>query len=147
MTSKTFDNYGNTRKLHIESTSEGFVSLKIWFGRHDEYFTVPNDIIPSISLALLESAGFEDSSSGGHITGARIAVGDLKRHVKMQERITAEAKEQAELGAEALELYNARISFLGGEALTSFEELNQANKDIWIVVARKARELGGRTKK
>ena len=76
-----------------------------------------------------------------------VVVEYLDRAVRALEYETAKAKEQAELEAEALELYNARISFLGGEALTSFEELNQANKDIWIVVARKARELGGRTKK
>ena len=140
MISKTFDNHGNTRKLHIESASEGFVLLKIGFGRHEEFFTVSSDNIPSISLALLESAGFEDSSSGGHITGARIAVGDLKRHVKMQERITAEAKEQAKLESEALELYR---TFYGTDVLW----VDVFKKETWLAVARRARELSGRVEK
>ena len=69
------------------------------------------------------------------------AVFSLRLGIEEQEREASRAKEQAELEAEALELYNARISFLGGEALTSFEKLNQDNKDMWLAVARKAREM------
>lgn len=95
------------------------------------------------ALAILEAAGFEDSSSGGHITGARIAVGDLKRHVKMQERITAEVKDQAELEAEALELWLAykeiTHSFQNHEV--KFSTLDSLAQTEWLAVARKAREL------
>lgn len=90
------------------------------------------------ALAILEAAGVEDSSSGGRITGARIAVGDLRRHVANEERATAQAKELAELEAEALELYNVCMT---GHNLTSFDGLGGALRDKLLAVARKAREM------
>lgn len=138
MTSKKFDNHGNTRKLHIESASEGFVFLKIEFGGYKEYFTVSNDIIPSISLALLESAGFvgdENMFSG-------LAVANLRDHIEEQERSKAEAKDKAELKAEALELVNAWRDSANYTPHTNWDALEDTPVgDHWLSVARKSREL------
>lgn len=113
------------------------------------YLTIGQSVIllglsdaPALALAILESAGFEDSSSGGHITGARIAVGDLKRHVKMQERANAEAKDRAELKAEALELVNAWRDSANYTPHTNWDALEDTPVgDHWLSVARKSREL------
>ena len=88
MTINTLDNQEGTRKLHIESAGGGFVTLKLEFAGREEYFTVSSDSIPSISLALLEAAG---------VDGACLAeVEDIMNiHIEEQERITAEAKDQA----------------------------------------------------
>ena len=137
--SKTFKSVtDNTSELDVRANDCG---VFIAFSRAGQIWQAstfaPSDA-PALALAILEAAGFEDSSSGGHITGARIAVGDLKRHVKMHERITAEAKEQAELEAEALELYNVCMT---GHNLTSFDGLGGALRDQWLAVARRAREM------
>lgn len=103
------------------------------------------DDAPALALAILEAAGYDDMADDANLADVHAfnAMHKLQESVDTQERATAEAKEQAELEAEALELYNARILFIGGEALTSFEKLNQDNKDMWLAVARKAREMNG----
>ena len=63
-------------------------------------------------------------------------------YVKDQERITAEAKEQAELEAEALELRNTYWSHASGvSAKTSLKDLTAVDQEIWVSMARKAREM------
>lgn len=145
MTSKTFDNHGNTRKLHIESASGGFVLLKIELGRHEEFFTVPIDIIPSISLALLESAGWPEREP---TSVTHTILSDLNRVVEFQERAKAEAEDKAKLKAEALELVNAWREAGNCTPLTDWGTLiGTSVGDYWLAVARKAREIGGRTEK
>ena len=100
----------------------------------------PSDA-PALALAILEAAGYTEAEYVDEWPNVNRAVFSLRLGIEEQEREASRAKEQAELEAEALELYNARISFLGGEALTSFEKLNQDNKDMWLAVARKAREM------
>lgn len=144
MTSKTFDNHGSTRKLHIESVSEGFVLLKIGFGRHEEFFTVSSDSIPPISLALLEAAGWPECEPTS-ITHTILS--DLNRVVELQERITAEAKDKAKLEAEALELINASNEAIGVSPYSSMDVVSEVVMRRWLAVARKSRELGGRAEK
>ncbi len=93
------------------------------------------------ALAILEAAGVEGSSTGGLITGARIAVGDLKRHVAKQECATAEAKEQAEFEAEALELFNAFWTGRDEFPIDSWDDEPGNAKQSWLAVARRAREM------
>ena len=107
----------------------------------EKSFMFDNTTAPALCLAILEAAGFEDSSSGGRITGARIAVGDLRRHVANLERATAEAKEQAELEAEALVLENARCEALEVGGFNSFDDLPAHKQATGLAVARKAREM------
>ena len=106
-------------------------------GRGEKSFKFSNTDAPALALAILEAAGGTETDS----PYMHEAADNLRAYILIEEKVSAEAKEQAELEAEALELYNARISFLGGEALTSFEKLNQDNKDMWLAVARKAREM------
>ena len=144
MSSKTFEGVDGTRLLHIKNLGK-HVTMSIEVpGQVHMGITFDPASIPALALAELETAGHKEEQ-GNETTEAAHHFGmsmlHLRLGIKEQEYITAEAKAQADLEAEALELYNARILFLGGEALTSFEKLNQDNKDMWLAVARKAREM------
>lgn len=86
---------------------------------------------PALALAILEAAGYgeevvTDGSPDGHV---RVAKYYLYEGVKAHASITAEAKAQAELEAEALELYQL------------WETLQSDDETVWLAVARRAREL------
>lgn len=91
-----------------------------------------------LGLAVLEAAGAHKDSQdflGG-------AVEQLKFHIGEQERITAEARERAELEAEALELFNTQVRALGdGLEVDSLDDMHHIAKESWLAVARRAREL------
>ena len=107
----------------------------------------PSDA-PALALAILEASGHTDSSKGGIIDKVSNAMFLLKEHVKAEERNTLEAKEKAELKAEALKLYNAWREANDCEALSSFSDGAPIGAMAeWLAVARKARELGGRAEK
>ena len=140
--SKTFKNAHTVHGKMTVREDGGCVSVSVNMDSpSDTIIHISPSDAPALALAVLEAAGFEDSSSGGHITGARIAVGDLKRHVKMQERATAEAKEQAELEAEALELCNEFIEDMGYDRVDSWDGSVPSKKEAWLAVARRAREI------
>lgn len=142
MTSKTFKSVNdNTCELDVRANDCGVFIAFSRAGQIRQASTFAPSDAPALALAILEAAGFEDSSSGGHITGARIAVGDLKRHVKMHERITAEAKEQAELEAEALELFKVSGAYGSDRLFLKFSHLDDNIQKAWLAVARKAREM------
>lgn len=99
-------------------------------------FLAPSDA-PAIALAILEAAGFVGDET--MFTG--LAVANLRDHIEEQERVTAVAKEQAELEAEAVRLANA-----GREASVEYERESVLNfhdldTEFWLAVARKAREM------
>lgn len=108
----------------------------------------PSDA-PALALAILEAAGVETVNHTvrglGNPDWLEGIAHSLQLHIEHEAKLTAaakaEAEEMAKLEAEALDLYNARILFLGGEALTSFEKLNQDSKGMWLAVARRAREI------
>ena len=89
--------------------------------------------IPALMLALAEAAG---------VDGAYLAeVEDIMNiHIEEQERATAEAKELAELEAEALELRNAYMNQIG-RTNVAWDDMSEEQQEIWLAVARKAREL------
>lgn len=151
MISKTFDNHGNTRKLHIESASRGFVLLKIEFGGHEEYFTVSNDIVPSISLALLESAGYDPSeeSKGEAYACFANATHYIRSGLEIQEREATEAKEQSKMEAEALDYWKAfhNATNQGIADDVRWSDLMPETQTKWLAVARKAREVSGKVEK
>ena len=61
---------------------------------------------------------------------------------KTQERATAEAKEQAELEGEALELFNAWREVNEMDFIHDFKLLKDEGFDgMWIAVAERAREM------
>ena len=90
---------------------------------------------PALALAVLEAAGVGESSDAG------VAAGYLRSHIAEQERAAAEAKEQAELEAEALELLNAHREATGNPLAESLDGLLYNAKENWLAVARRAREM------
>lgn len=142
MTSKTFKSASSERKVRIWEANLGVaVCVEDPITNETTSTQIAPSDAPALALAILEAAGFEDSSSGGHITGARIAVGDLRRHVAKQERITAEAKAQAELEAEALDLFNLWLAGFNYEGYSEWTGENAELKGDWLAVARKSREM------
>lgn len=144
MTSKTFKSAKSTLELGVVRANTDHV--RVWIEEADKRTFGMIDMSPSdapaLALAILEAAGVEGSSTGGLITGARIAVGELKRHVAKQERITAEAKEQAELEDEAFNLYRAYMAVHEPmNAIGDWQMLAERTKEKWLAVARKAREM------
>lgn len=92
---------------------------------------------PALSLAILEAAGAHKDSQdflGG-------AVEQLKFHIGEQERITAEARERAELEAEALMLANSAVLAVGNPPYPSIEHMSDTSLRKWLAVARRAREM------
>lgn len=104
----------------------------------------PSDA-PALALAILEAAGVEakpsndDPGTPGNL--GRIAY-QLMIHIEDAENITAEAEAQAKLEAEALELRN---EYFNNER--AWSDLNDDGQTLWLRMARKARELGGRAEK
>lgn len=144
MTSKTFKNRVSVRDaesvLEITDTPAG-----VRFTVSEEDRIVSGWFNPDqgaeIALATLESAGYTDSSKGGIIDKVSNAMFLLKEHVKKQERSTAEARERAELEAEALELVNAHREATGNPLAESLDGLLYNAKETWLAVARRAREM------
>lgn len=94
-----------------------------------------NETAPALALAILEEAGFtEESPNFG------TAVHELGLAIK--ERATDEAKEQAELEAEALELLNVAQKHNNIALTESWDGfMDGGTKLLYMNMARKAREL------
>ena len=139
----SFKSDKSTLELSVIRTNEDLLRVGISIPGVETFgcIDLPSSNAPALALAILEAAGYTEAEYVDEWPNVNRAVFSLRLGIEEQEREASRAKEQAELEAEALELYNARISFLGGEALTSFEKLNQDNKDMWLAVARKAREM------
>lgn len=103
----------------------------------------PSDA-PALALAVLEAAGaiptvpahalFEYGTKA-HLENIFL---DLARYVEASKKRNAEARERAELEAEALELFNTARATRDIEPL-EWDEV--ADKDTWVAVARRAREI------
>ena len=135
--SKTFKSASSERKVRNLGSQSRRCCLRRRSNRqrNNLYTQIAPSDAPALALAILEAAGIDDADSGN----TSCAVADLRTYVAMVERITAEAKEQAELEAEAFEL---RRAYLEGRAgFDSWNELTDAERDHWLAVARKAREM------
>lgn len=135
----------SSRLLEVESETSGKFSLcvKDERGAYHTIFIAPSDA-PALALAILEAAGVEPSSPHYGLNDSpewnvRWASHYLGRSIELTEAKTAEAKEQAELEAEALELCNAAIRQEDGAIYDSFSQI--PTPDLWLAVARKAREM------
>lgn len=105
----------------------------------------PSDA-PALALAILEAAGFEAEF---HATGT-FQDGDcwqlenvaqvIKDYLSIKDAEAAEAKDKAELEAEALELFNVRH----GTDLDDWKHSDRSVASAWVSVARKAREIGAK---
>lgn len=144
MTSKTFESIDQTRQLHVKPLDK-HVTLVINYkhaGRSG--LTISHSDAPALALAILEAAGVEASFDPDATYGTAEQLGHIQDHlheyVNAQERAAAEAREQAELEAEALELLNAFSLATGGVPIDSFEGRSMS-KPGWIDAARRAREM------
>lgn len=136
MTSKTFEGLDGTRLLHIKNLGK-HVTMSIEVpGQVHMGITFDPASIPALALAELEAAGWPERES---TSVTRTILSDLSRVVEFQEHVTAEAKEQAELEAEALELW-ATFQGLPVQDYT-FAELDDHGQITWLAVARRAREM------
>lgn len=89
------------------------------------------------ALAILEAAGVTESSDAG------VAAQYLRARMAEQEQATAEAKEQAELEAEAFNLYRAYMAVQSPMSIIGdWQMLAEITKEKWLAVARKSREIG-----
>lgn len=136
MSSKTFKSVVHGSSIQVHDNGEGvFIGLL----REDSITrgtTLSKSDAPALALAVLEAAGVAESSDAG------VAANYLRLHISEQERAKAEAREQAELEAEALELFNTRQKAIYGDACTTYKEFATDNaKQTWLAVARRAREM------
>lgn len=136
---KTFKSAVSSGHLDISDAKRGLINVSIMRNTTIlEMIDLSTETAPALALAILEAAGGR-GALGIDVGNAMI---DLRESIAEQERATAEAKEQAELEAEALVLYNASRTHNGtGNALTSWGQVIE--KTRWLAVARKARELNG----
>lgn len=136
----SFKSDKSTLELSVIRTNEDLLRVGISTPGVETYGSIdlaPSDA-PALALAILEAAGRTDSSKGGIIDKVSNAMLLLKEHVKAEERNTLEAKEQAELEGEALELFNANQ----GTDLDDWKYADRSVVSSWVRVARKAREIG-----
>lgn len=108
----------------------------------EKSFMFDNTTAPALALAILEAAGYDDMADDANLADVHAfnAMHKLQESVDTQERATAEAKEQAELEAEALELFNAS-RVVRGLVLIEWVSVTKSERDEWLAVARKAREM------
>ncbi len=145
MTSKTFKNRVSVRDagsvLEIAHTPAG---IRITVREEDRIVSGWFNPVQGagISLAILEAAGYKEHSEanlGSSELLASYGLTKLRQAVQAQEREESEARELAELEAEALELCNAAIRQEGYVIHDSFSQI--PTPDLWLAVARRAREL------
>lgn len=136
--SKTFKSVKSTLELTVVRTNEDLVRIITQLpdetGRAIDL--APSDA-PALALAILEVAGIAESSDAG------VAAEYLRAHMAEQERATAEAKEQAELEAEALKLFNAWRKSCNLMIVEDWDIVPSFRSE-WLAVARKAREIGAK---
>lgn len=136
MASKTFKNITNAgTTLRVRGIGDAGVELLHHNDRRTFGSVIASSDAPALALAVLEAAGVVESSDAG------VAAGYLRSHIAEQERITAEARELAELEAEALELMNVRLGAAGNPKHLTKETVDPIALEAWISVARRAREM------
>ncbi|WP_417372975.1 hypothetical protein [Glutamicibacter protophormiae] len=140
MTSKTFKSTATNRTLTVEGHFNGEFAVVFSDDSSLDLMLQGGDA-PALALAILEAAGVKGTSTGGLITHDRVAVTNLKIHIEKQAKRTAEAKEQAKLEAEALELLNAEREEFSCTPVRDLSEVPARDQRAAIAVARRAREL------
>lgn len=131
--SKTFKSDNELAKTISITRSQGRVLVEIEDPKHLIAINLSDNNAPALALAVLEAAGWPNE----YLATNEILrwLRELDEHVKAME---AEAKDKAELEAEALELFNTARATRDIEPL-EWDEV--ADKDTWVAVARRAREM------
>lgn len=106
-----------------------------------------SDQAAKLALAALEAAGYrEERKRGWDVLNSADeniaqAMRYLSKGIEIQKRTTAEAKEQAELEAEAFELATVYQGYGTWAKELSFSDLDKDAQKNWLAVARRAREM------
>lgn len=144
MPSQTFEGVDGTRLLHIKNLGK-HVTMSIEVpGQVHMGITFDPASIPELALAELEAAGADSdlmwsgAKDYGNADHLGWIAGHLDAYIKTQARITAEAKEQAELEAEALEFLNVYRSISGCEPLKEWRQAGGV-QEHYLAIARHAR--------
>ena len=131
MTSKTFKSVVSNREVRIWPSASGFAVALADDVSNEAMSTqlAPSDA-PALALAILEAAGYDDMADDANLADVHAfnAMHKLQEVVDVQERITAKAKEQAELEEHAAELERVYRTC-------------PSNKNAFVEIARKAREM------
>lgn len=139
MTSKTFKSEVSHGRLSISDTRNGLFTVAVRrSGESVDMIDLKTETAPALALAILEAAGESPLGEARWVNDAKYALGEIAIFRSNKE---ADAKEQAELEAEALELFKTLMGVKGYENFTWSEV---ASKDDWLAVARKAREIGAK---
>ena len=145
MTSKTFKSAVSEGRLSIEEAPCGLFTVGI---RRDGVVTDVVDLAPSDAPALMQAIVEclppipEIVRDGSYEAYMAVVVTYLDKAVRALEAETAEAKEQAELEAEAFNLYRAYMAVHAPmNAIGDWQMLAERTKEKWLAVVRKSREL------
>ena len=144
--SKTFISASTDRVLVVEGY-HGAPYLEIVDGGGDmKSFRLDKSDAPAVALAILEAAGVEpDREPLECQVSLGTIVADLQGTIQYAEALASANREQAELEAEALELFNTLQTEIHGNLgpnwvpVTEFPNIETKRK--WLAVARKSREL------
>lgn len=125
--------------------SEEYVFVSVQGGRSQESIAIADKDIPSLMLALGETAGYVPKWDSWSENGTPEHLAHIQWHLaKYAEAQVAQAEETAKLEAEAVELWKA---YNGGDIWVDVEsvkwsDLTESAQTRALAVARKARELG-----
>ncbi|MGP9727929.1 hypothetical protein [Glutamicibacter sp. AOP3-A1-12] len=144
MTTKTFKSATRPeeRRIKVSTSDKKNLHLTITGDANAGIQLAPSDA-PALALAILEAAGLPDVDDDW----LGEAVMGLRRHIQIRDKRAAEAKDQAELEAEALELFKASGTYGSDRIFLQFSHLDDHIQKAWLAVASRARELGGRAEK
>lgn len=146
MTSKTFESIDQTRQLHVKPLDKHVTLVINYKDAGRSGLTISHSDAPALALAVLEAAGYEERQKGWDVLNSADeniaqAMRCLSKGIEIQERATAEAKELAELEAEALELFKASGTYGSDRISLKLSDLDDHIQEAWLAVARRAREM------
>lgn len=142
--SKTFKSASSERKVRIWEANLGVaVCVEDPITNETTSTQIAPSDAPALCLAILEAAGYDDMADDANLADVHAfnAMHKLQESVDTQERATAEAREQSELEAEALELANSAVLVVGNPPYPSIGHMSDTSLRKWLAVARKAREM------
>lgn len=139
-TTKFMTATGSNRELTVKRSKENSVQIRQFDPEFQSqqaktFFLNPSDA-PALCLAILEAAGLR-----GRSDYMDEAMDNLANYISESRANEAGAKEQAELEALALEMFNVWLKALGDAGYPDWNGEVAELKDTWLAVARRAREL------
>lgn len=151
MNTKTFtDPTNDSNELIVDKSPTGKVRLTTDSRAYTGVLLAPSDA-PALALAILEAAGvvhhdpddtpYEKSERTENMGALNMSAFYLAKHVNDAEKAEFLAKAQAELEAEALELFKASGAYGSDRFFLKFSDLEETTQSAWLAVARRAREI------